>query len=106
MELDRSVQFRDDEKPRRDDREIRRVPPVSSRDGESNWRSARGPHMERPVERTGDRDQIHRQRPDREEFAVRSTRPGLDREERDRPSLRLPEREKPKGEFIFTNIYP
>lgn len=75
---------RDDRDFRRDDREIRRAPPVSStRDGETNWRAARG-QQERPIERGNDQ-QISR--PSRQE-----------REERDRPSIRFgeKEREKPK----------
>lgn len=95
---DREIR-RDDREIRRDDREIRRGAPPASRDGESNWR--RGP-AERPIERGGDRDrEIHRQpRSEREDFGVRSARPGPpEREERDRPTFRLNERErdKPKG---------
>ena len=94
---------RDDREMRRDDREIRRAaPPGASRDGESNWRAARAPvdrTAERPSERGGDREQMHRQRPDREEFGGRSARPVPEREERDRPPIRLSE--KPKSEFIL-----
>ncbi|XP_057379990.1 eukaryotic translation initiation factor 3 subunit A-like [Daphnia carinata] len=92
---------RDDREIRRDDREIRRAaPPSASRDGESNWRSARGP-VERPTERGGDREQMCRQpRSDREDAGARPARSGADREERERPDFRLGdrEREKPKIE--------
>ncbi|KZS18964.1 Eukaryotic translation initiation factor 3 subunit, partial [Daphnia magna] len=97
---DREIR-RDDREIRRDDREIRRAaPPSASRDGESNWRSARGP-VERPAERGGDREQMFRQpRSEREDVGVRPARSGADREERERPDFRFGdrEREKPKIE--------
>lgn len=89
MDMDRQPQFRDEEKPRRDEREIRRAaPPFASRDGESNWRVSRGP-VERQPDR-GDRDrQLDRGdrdrqlRSDREDVSGRSSRPVTDREDRE-----------------------
>lgn len=93
MDIDRLPQFRDEEKPRRDEREIRRAaPPLASRDGESNWRASRGT-VERPPDR-GDRDR--QLRSDREELSGRSSRPVTDRDERDRPMIRSNDREREK----------
>ncbi|EFX75009.1 hypothetical protein DAPPUDRAFT_306911 [Daphnia pulex] len=104
--MDRQPQFRDDEKPRRDEREIRRAaPPFASRDGESNWRVSRGPVERQPDrgdrDRQPDRGDRDRQlRSDREDISGRSSRPVTDREDRERPLIRSNdrEREKPKIE--------
>ena len=97
---DREIR-RDD---RRDDREIRRAPPPSgNREGESNWRSARGP-PERS-EKGMDREIKRQVKPEREEYAGRSARPGMERDEREKPSYRTNEREreKPKSKFLVSD---